>query len=67
MSGAVIHQNDEIHEKSKRNVIRYYEIIEGKTALLKTWEERNPDDIQYINELKIKIRRARVLLSHIRP
>jgi hypothetical protein len=69
MSGAILHPNEEVQRKTKANIIRYYEIIEGKTALLKTWEDRGelcPEDIEYVNELKIKIRKARVLLSHIK-
>jgi hypothetical protein len=68
MSGAVIHQNEEIHKRSKRNVIRYYEQIEGKRDLLRCWEARNnPDDAEYIRDLKARIRKATVLLTHIKP
>jgi hypothetical protein len=66
MSGAVINQNEEIHKRSKRNVIRYYEQIEGKRDLLKTVMELHPEDVDYIRELKQKIRKAEVLLSHIK-
>lgn len=66
MGGAHLHTNDDVLDRSKANVIRYYEIIEGKQALLRTWEERNPEDYEYIMELKRKIRKAQVLLSHIK-
>jgi hypothetical protein len=68
MGGAVINQNQEIHKRSKRNVIRYYEQIQGKRDLLKMWEARNnPDDAEYIKDLKARIRKATVLLTHIKP
>jgi hypothetical protein len=67
MSGAVLHPNDGVQKKTKANVIRYCEIIQGKRDLLRTWEEQYPDDVVYIRELKSKIRKAEVLLSHIRP
>ena len=66
MSGALRHPNQEVQKRTKANVIRYCEIIQGKTDLLKTWEEKYPDDIEYICELKRKIRKAQVLLSHIK-
>lgn len=66
MGGAHLHTNEEVLDRSKANVIRYCEIIEGKTALLQTWEEKYPDDQDYIKELKTKIRRAQILLSHIK-
>lgn len=67
MSGAILHPNEGVQRKTKENILRYCEIIQGKQALLKTWEEHHPDDYEYIGELKRKIRRAQVLLSHIRP
>jgi hypothetical protein len=67
MSGAILHPNEGVQQRTKANVIRYCEIIQGKTDLLKTWEQLYPDDVEYIRELKTKIRRAQVLLSHIRP
>jgi hypothetical protein len=66
MGGAHIHINEEVHERSKANVIRYCEIIQGKQDLLKTWEQLHPDDYEYIREIKVKIRKAQVLLSHIK-
>jgi hypothetical protein len=66
MPGAILHPNEEVQRKTKANIVRYSEIIEGKTALLKTVERFSPDDHEYILELKVKIRRARVLLSHIK-
>lgn len=66
MSGAILRPNEGVQERTRQNVIRYYEIIEGKTALLQTWEERCPDDYEYIMSLKVKIRKARILLSHIK-
>ena len=66
MGGAHLHTNEEVLDRSKANVLRYCEIIQGKTALLRTWEEKYPDDVDYIRELKKKIRTAQVLLSHIK-
>jgi hypothetical protein len=66
MGGAHLHVNEDVLDRSKANVIRYVEIIQGKTALLRTWEEKYPDDVDYIRKLKKKIRTAQVLLSHIK-
>lgn len=71
MGGVHFHVNEEVHEKSKANVIRYCEQIEGKRAVLRTWEERGADTLdrehEYITGLKARIRKATVLLSHIKP
>ena len=66
MSGAILHPNEGVQKRTKANVVRYCEIIQGKTDLLKTWEQHHPDDYEYIRELKTKIRKAQVLLSHIK-
>jgi len=66
MGGAHLHTNEGVQKRTKANVIRYCEIIQGKQDLLRTWEEHHPDDYEYIRELKTKIRKAQVLLSHIK-
>jgi len=70
MSGVIYHHNREQRTKSLERMTKYSERIEGKQALLQTWEkvsELSADDAQYILELKVRIRKSRVLLSHIRP
>jgi hypothetical protein len=66
MGGAHLHPNEGVQKKTKANVIRYCEIIQGKQDLLKTWEQLHPDDYEYIREIKVKIRKAQVYLSHIK-
>jgi len=71
MSGIILRPNKELREKTLNRLQRHHEAAEGKNDLLKTWEEfiiqPNEEDCRYISDLKRRIRKERVLLSHIRP
>jgi len=62
----MLHYNEQVQDKGRARVERYYEIIQGKRDLLRTWEEHPlaETEHEYVMELRTTIRKARVLLSH---
>jgi len=61
---------EEQHQRHLDRIVKYNDKIAVKEALLRMWEQQpNPtfDDSVYMSELRDRIRKAKVLLSHIRP
>jgi len=69
MGGVVLHPNKELRCRTLDRIQRHHEAAEGKNDILKTWEECGDceNEQEYLSELKSRIRKRRVLLSHIRP
>lgn len=54
------------YKRSKRmrdSLIRNYRALDGKQALLATWEQVKPDD-DYVSELKHRVRITKVRLQN---
>jgi len=78
--GAILHPNQRRKKESRERLGRHHEAQGGKTDLLNTWEECISGKIksnlsmeelekenEYLTELLKRIRKERVLISHIRP
>ena len=71
MSGVILHANKELRERTLDRLQRRHEAAQGKKDILLTWEEKGVEvcapEFEYLAELRARIRKERVLLSHMRP
>jgi len=71
MSGIILRPNKAMREKTLDRMMRHKDAADGKNDILLTWEECSTEVVvneqDYLVRLRARIRRERVLLSHIRP
>jgi hypothetical protein len=66
--GVILHPNKEVRERTLVRIQIHYEAAEGKRDILKTWELFGTDgEHEYLAQLRTRIRKEVVLLSHIKP
>lgn len=69
--GVILRPNQEQRERSLDRMLRHAQAMEGKNDILRTWEQHGIEvcrkEHDYLLGLRVRIRKTRTLLSHMRP